>query len=89
MSGGILKHAYDQGDRVGDYVCHLDGWTTDPPTEEGLYFLKLIDPKREEWAGMVQCVFVYLNDGKPYHSLQNGFSVTHWLGPLPIPEPPK
>jgi hypothetical protein len=88
MSGGILKHACEQGDRVGDYVCHLDGWTTEPPTEPGWYWVK---HKRHTDVFMVS---VAHDDDKVLTVYSDGYPVpadnlTHWLGPLPPPEPPK
>lgn len=83
MSGGILKHAYEQGDNVGDYVCHLDGWTTTPPTEEGWYWAI------HEAVGYMDLVKV-CKLTEDYLTTENGplYVFTHWLGPLPPPEPP-
>lgn len=60
-------------------------WTTEAPKELGLYFALL--------NGVVMVVdfspadrrveFIGSDEGEPVRD------ITHWLGPLPIPEPPK
>jgi hypothetical protein len=63
-------------------------WTTNPPTEDGWYWCYfagaheplhclpiLLDQNREPWV-----------DSEDNWQLQR---ITHWLGPLPIPDPPK
>jgi hypothetical protein len=84
MSGGILKHAYEQGDCVGDYVCHLDGWTTDPPTEPGWYWVKHVAHNEITMTQVCELTDDYL-------TTENGplYVFSHFLGPLPQPEPPK
>jgi hypothetical protein len=51
-------------------------WTTEPPTAEGWYWVykKGGAPTIKEYRGVV--VDVYFPD-------------TYWLGPIPIPDPPK
>lgn len=66
-------------------------WTTEPPTETGLY-----------WAfngAEVSPVDVYLDGsnsrlvcfelGDKYDQVQDVNDFSYWLGPLPVPEPPK
>jgi hypothetical protein len=64
------------------------GWTTDPPTVEGLY-------RAINRDGFAYWVAVHQYEGK-YLVSRMGYghditldNYTHWLGPLPIPEPPR
>ena len=66
-------------------------WKTEPPTQEGWYWAKTengtylfnlennigADPLYFESTGM------YWQEG------MDTYKITHWLGPLPVPEPPK
>jgi len=61
-------------------------WTTEPPTQEGWY-----------WGfhknKTVYMFWVGLDDDNILMAYFNGYPVpfeshTHWLGPLPVPEPP-
>jgi hypothetical protein len=95
MSGGIVKHAYEQGVMVGDYVCHLQGWTTDTPTVGGWYWAW-----RKESNNIPDIVLVimvadrgeYVAETVPWNNTDSekplGF-FSHWLGPLPVPESPR
>lgn len=68
---------------------HLQGlrWTVDPPTEPGHY--RAIDKLgRGVWVDVRKIkdhVYVDYGDGNAVEL----FNFTHWLGPLPDPEPPK
>jgi hypothetical protein len=91
--GHEMKYYY----AAGTYNPHenppLDGidtleWTTEPPTQDGWF-----------WAiGPGNPVVVRVIEGNPSHFVGfiNGVGgaypvdyFSHWLGPLPIPEPPK
>jgi hypothetical protein len=66
-----------------DILAKLD-WTTDPPTEEGWYWVQRIGNDSIE-------IVQFWNIGGTFQTTDfegvNGF--THWLGPLPVPEIPK
>lgn len=64
-------------------------WQTEPPTQSGLYWAHLIDKNEPAWAGKEDVIFVAVIDGKAFYALKEGLEVTHTLGPLPVPEPPK
>ena len=61
-------------------------WTTDPPTEPGWYWIHFP-------SGAVECakIDVINSNGIPIEFADRWAleRVTHWLGPLPTPEPPK
>jgi hypothetical protein len=65
-------------------------WTTTPPTEEGWYWVRNV-------KGKIWCEEVFKKDGVMcwWSEDENTFNsiildyITHWLGPLPIPEPPQ
>lgn len=73
----------------------LDKWTTTPPTEPGWYWAT------ERHVALPKIVFARHvgtldgGKGKPIFSIDEDgdihsvFEYTHWLGPLPVPEPPK
>lgn len=98
MSGGTVKHPVEQGEKVGDYVVHLDGWDTHPPTVEGLYFVYVHHDKYPSGPNVVEVaaekntgilgVFDSGGDFEPCADY-GGPLKTYWLGPLPVPEPPK
>jgi len=68
-------------------------WTTEPPTEPGLYWYTY--KHKGTWAEPTEkrislfrgelCEEVCTNDGGDYEEISGGC----WLGPLPIPEPPE
>jgi hypothetical protein len=63
-------------------------WTTDPPTVGGWYWLYF------KSAGTpLHCLFVQLDQwGDPWVDSDDIWAfenVTHWLGPIPTPEPPQ
>lgn len=60
-------------------------WTTAPPTVEGWYWVRFSNEQ-------IECVTIGIIDGKPIEKFYDHWAlegVTHWLGPLPEPEPPK
>lgn len=69
-------------------------WTTEPPTEPGWYWAT---PRMVEgWEDISpQIAEVYKNLSDRLKVLFDGnddfdlADFTHWLGPLPLPEPPK
>jgi hypothetical protein len=65
------------------------GWTTTPPTKEGWYWAML----SKEYSILYPLVLVEFREGTIYthgNKAPASFeSFTHWLGPLPVPEPPK
>jgi len=54
-------------------------WTTEPPTREGWYWASV------DVVGIEARIIVHY----PYPSNENVDKITHWLGPLPIPELPR
>jgi hypothetical protein len=64
-------------------------WTTTPPTEPGWYWAML----SKEYSILYPLVLVEFREGTIYthgNEAPASFeSFTHWLGPLPLPEPPK
>lgn len=74
--------------KKGDFFFHTDGWTTTPPTKEGLYWAKT---KHGIRSFDIESSY----NGKLYYSdwlLQEAigrYDITHWLGPLPVPELPE
>jgi hypothetical protein len=62
-------------------------WTTTPPTEEGLYFAYSQEDGVEivHYRGRNQLDMAVM--GIEWRYSLGGY--THWLGPLPVPEPPK
>lgn len=76
---------------MSDFFYHVETnyglvsleWTTDKPTKPGLYFVK------HKTVDEVLGVYVNIeNDVITTTSDYRDESITHWLGPLPIPEPP-
>ena len=66
----------------GKHVCNLE-WTTEPPTEGGWYWIRYPD-------GEIACVEVFYSLGNMETDSDYVLdTVTHWLGPLPVPEPPE
>jgi hypothetical protein len=87
--------------KIGDGDGHIvvDGhkvitWTTEPPTVEGDYFVWAKDDAYFRIPTIVKVVDVEPNTITPVLTLWFGGHeynldrVTHWLGPLPVPEPP-
>lgn len=73
-----------------DITARIDNWSTDPPTEDGWYWA--YDDERN-WLDMVYCLVPASGDDI-YQIWRDGYSYdlsdfTHWLGPLPLPEPPR
>lgn len=72
-------------------------WTTNTPTEPGYYWV-YVRPRWED-KPEVFCVEVSIFEGKPSFAFPVGGyeceeeiyarDVTHWLGPIPKPEPPQ
>jgi hypothetical protein len=71
-------------------------WTTTPPTQEGWYWAMSVD---DDDSPQVVIVDKNLGTEKDKHPLivgavyvQDEWQLslfTHWLGPLPVPAPPK
>jgi hypothetical protein len=65
--------------------CKTLTWTASPPTEPGKYWAKNKD-------GSIEILDVDSWSKSAYRPGQNGSVLksdfTHWLGPLPEPEPP-
>ena len=59
------------------------GWTTEPPTVEGWYWARHEVTKEIVMTQVCQIT-------SDYWTTENGpiWQFTHWLGPLPVPEPP-
>jgi len=61
-------------------------WTTTPPTDPGWYWAK----NKYERVSIVRLDFIHgpvvWSVGEDGYNLPEQF--THWIGPLPIPEPP-
>jgi hypothetical protein len=68
-------------------------WTTTPPTEEsqeGWYWLYVSDRGTNERYVSIELITIWDIDSKEIEFSDITFKdVTHWLGPLPQPEPPK
>jgi len=62
-------------------------WTTEPPTEEGWYWVKDGDTARiaEVFFASKTTLLADLTDEEMPRVLS---AFTHWLGPLPVPESP-
>jgi hypothetical protein len=92
----IIRRDESPGDWKGSFEAELK-WTTDPPTEEGWYWVYTVP----EWetVPVVACVKVcIMNDVVSFDIPAGGYesedyihahATTHWLGPLPPPEPPQ
>jgi hypothetical protein len=82
--------------REGRWLEVLE-WTTEPPTQVGYYWVYNKDIGRT-WAFMVEVHAVGAENTKLANELvaRDSFGrrdrplseFTHWLGPLPMPEPP-
>ena len=62
-------------------------WTTEPPTQEGWYWMRVDDEDPQ-----IVKVFYSPNRGKFIFTDEEDHDVgcySHWLGPLPVPELPK
>jgi hypothetical protein len=62
------------------------GWTTTPPTEPGWYWAWC------EGDTAPVCLNIMITEGGIPLTLRTilvASEFTHWLGPLPVPEPPK
>ena len=57
-------------------------WTTTPPTEPGWYWVRQEMPSDTNW------VTVKWQYDKSECVNEEGIRTTHWLGPIPQPEPP-
>lgn len=62
---------------------HTFKWTTEPPTAEGFYWVRV----RNNRTGETETDMQYLG-GEHGYTVPDLSSATHWLGPLPVPEPP-
>jgi hypothetical protein len=69
-------------------------WTTEPPTVEGWYWVYC--KYQQNFVEKMKVVLLYLNsegifqyaaDDTEFFPDEKNF--THYLGPLPVPEPPK
>jgi hypothetical protein len=99
----VSGNGTDEERRLIVYIYHIDEkpnsldsrfaadlrWTTNPPTEPGLYRAKRWDGGFVNWVEVGE-----FTHGYPF-VLMYGSDVTlgldeftHWLGPLPVPEPP-
>jgi hypothetical protein len=74
------------------------GWTTDPPTEAGVYWIRVREEFEKEYEIIIADVAIWTNGNVYLNFPVDGFEcedkydakfVTHWLGPLPTPEPPQ
>jgi len=71
-------------------------WVTEPPTKPGWYWIYAI-PEYEN-KPEIYFVDVFIHEGEPHFSFPiDGYEydihisphrTTHWLGPIPEPEPP-
>jgi hypothetical protein len=73
-------------------------WTTEPPEESGLYWFRASNWKSDDKPVTEQSYISVINGVVSFRPLIDGYEweheyevkdVTHWLGPLPVPEPPK
>jgi hypothetical protein len=94
MSGGTVKDSCEQGVLPGDYVVHLQGWDTAPPTAEGWYWAIHYDQGDQDRRGAT--IVQYVGNSRvvcgkwSLDPVETGVAdFTHWLGPLPVPELPK
>jgi hypothetical protein len=67
-------------------------WTTNPPKQEGFYWVRFADNRItvvevEKWHDGGMRFTEIGSDEVP--KVDDDWSPTHWLGPLPVPEPPK
>jgi hypothetical protein len=60
------------------------GWTTDPPTEPGWYWVYFGIP-----GGRIVQYFKTLDGDVRSGNKDTDKHVKYWLGPLPVPEPPQ
>jgi hypothetical protein len=73
----------------------FDKWTTDPPKEDGDYFAWKRDDEYFDTPTIVSVTNIRHISEPPYFTfwfagVEYELSrVTHWLGPLPVPDPPK
>lgn len=78
-----------KGGYIGADVTAMK-WTTTPPTVEGWYWViqDRVNPSPEivKVSGAFAHGKLYAEMGNSEYSLE---LFTHWLGPLPVPEPPK
>lgn len=72
-------------------------WTTEPPTQEGWYWFRASGFMQSGMFTELSYVSV-MNGVVSFKPLIDGYEwdheyevedVTHWLGPLPVPAPPK
>jgi hypothetical protein len=68
------------------------GWTTTPPTEPGWYWVKCdtgaVSVYLVNLANSVMGLY-FESLGESWEYIMEDWKITHWLGPLPPPEPPK
>lgn len=72
-------------------------WTTEPPTEGGTYWA-WVHVENRSGKSYPQVIDIYIHEGEIHidwpvsgYEWDPNFEVkdiTHWLGPLPVPEPP-
>jgi carbonic anhydrase len=75
----------------GDFFFHISGWTTDPPTEEGWYWAV---PQSGVFRKAYPALIVYVHEDPNAGCLMVMadtplIDFTHWIGPLPPPDPPQ
>jgi hypothetical protein len=72
----VSDYRYEIEHGIGGEWVILE-WTTNPPTQEGWYWVCVED-------GHISATFIH-NGADPKLMGDN----VYWLGPLPVPEPPK
>lgn len=88
MGSVISDTDYVIGVKQGEYVCITDGWATEPPKEAGWYWVKELKGD-EIIIARLDDDYTVLAWGDDYWCDVDIRQITHWLGPLPMPEPPQ
>jgi hypothetical protein len=76
--------------------CKTLTWTTETPTVEGWYWFRVKSGTSE--SSITELSYIEIRGGRAcFAPLVNGYEfdddyemsdITHWLGPIPAPEPP-
>jgi hypothetical protein len=79
------------------YTVGMLRWTTETPTDGGTYWAWVCVKNRDSKA-YPQIIDIYIHEGEIHIAWPvSGYEwdpdfevkdITHWLGPLPVPEPP-
>lgn len=85
----MIYHIDPDMDDEKEHECFAGMWSTTPPTEPGWYWTKTCRGAYlfniEKSVG----VLYFESVGMWWDEAMEEYKITHWLGPLPVPEMPE